>query len=246
MKFYEMLVKYYDDIFPENQNTYDFLHEDLKPGDNVLDVACGTGNYTIHLIKDGIAACGLDLEDAMIEQADKKAEVEGVTPDFVVSNMLDMDLVSDGDLRRIYIIGNSLVHLKSMEEVRSFLKSAYELLAENGDLIIQIINYERILSMEIDHLPAIEVPEQGIIFERNYNYDVSTNTIEFASKLNVQNESQESSVYLLPVGKEELVNELEKTGFCNIEVYENFSKEPFTENSISLVIKANKNAIKNT
>lgn len=246
MKFYEMLVKHYDDIFPENQNTYDFLREDLKPGDNVLDVACGTGNYTIHLIKDGIAACGLDLEDTMIEQADKKAELEGVTPDFVVSSMLDMDLVSDGDLRRIYIIGNSLVHLKSMEEVRSFLKSAYELLAENGDLIIQIINYERILSREIDHLPTITVPDQGIVSERNYNYDVSDSTIEFASKLIVQNESQESSIYLLPIGKEELVKELEKTGFSTLEVYENFSKEPFTENSISLVIKATKNEPKNT
>ena len=241
MKFYEMLVKHYDDIFPENQNTYDFLHEGLKPGDNVLDVACGTGNYTIHLIKDGIAACGLDLEEAMIEQADEKAVKEGVTPDFVVSNMLDIDLVSDGELRRIYIIGNSLVHLKSMEEVRSFLESAYELLAENGDLIIQIINYERILSQEVDHLPTITVPELGIIFERNYNYDVSSSTIEFASKLIVQDETQESSVYLLPVGEEELVKELEKTGFAGIEVYENFNKDPYTENSISLVIKAIKN-----
>lgn len=241
MKFYEILVKYYDDIFPENQNTYSFLREGLEPGDKVLDVACGTGSYTIHLIRDGIAACGLDLEEAMIEKADKKAAREGVSPDFVVSDMLNIELVSDGGLRRIYIIGNSLVHLKSMDEVRAFLKSAYDLLSEEGDLIIQIINYERILSQDIDHLPTIQVPEKGIQFERNYNYDVSSSTIEFASILSTQDESRESSVYLLPLLKDELVTELTKIGFKDIEVYGNFNKDPFTENSIPLVLKAKKN-----
>lgn len=236
-----MLVKYYDDIFPENQNTYSFLREGLEPGDKVLDVACGTGSYTIHLIRDGIAACGLDLEEAMIEKADEKAAREGVSPDFVVSDMLNIELVSDGGLRRIYIIGNSLVHLKSKDEVRAFLKSAYDLLSEEGDLIIQIINYERILSQGIDHLPTIQVPEKGIQFERNYNYDVSSSTIEFASILSTQDESRESSVYLLPLLKDELVTELTKIGFKDIEVYGNFNKDPFTENSIPLVLRAKKN-----
>ena len=236
-----MLVKYYDDIFPENQNTYAFLREGLQPGDKVLDVACGTGSYTIHLIRDGIAACGLDLEEAMIDKAEEKAEKEGVSPDFVVSDMLNIELVSDGGLRRIYIIGNSLVHLKSKDEVRAFLKSAYNLLSDGGDLIIQIINYERILSQGIDHLPSIQVPEKGILFERNYNYDVSSSTIEFASILSTQDESRESSVYLLPLLKDELVTELTKIGFKGIEVYGNFNKDPFTENSVPLVLKAKKN-----
>jgi len=236
-----MLVKYYDDIFPENQDTYTFLREGLEPGDKVLDVACGTGSYTIHLIKDDILACGLDLEEAMIAKAEEKAHKEGVSPDFVVSNMLNIDLVSDGGLRRIYIIGNSLVHLKSLDEIRTFLKSAYDLLADKGDLIIQIINYQRILSQGIDHLPSINVPEKGIVFDRNYNYDVSSSTIEFASTLNIQGESRESSVYLLPLEKDELVKELEKIGFLDIEVFGNFKKDPFTENSMPLVLKATKN-----
>lgn len=235
-----MLVKYYDDIFPLNQNTYAFLKEDLNPGDKVLDVACGTGSYTIGLIKEDILACGLDLEDTMIEKAEEKAAREGVTPDFVVSNMLNIDLVSDGGLRRIYIIGNSLVHLKSMDEIRTFLNSAHALLADGGDLIIQIINYDRILSQDLDHLPTIEVPEKEIVFERQYNYDVSSSTIEFASLLTVQGESRESSIYLLPVGKNELVKELEKAGFRDLEVFGSFKKEPYTEDSVPLILKAKK------
>jgi SAM-dependent methyltransferase len=241
LKFYEMLVKHYDDVFPMSQDTYGFIREDLKPGDKVLDVACGTGTYTIPLQKEGVLACGLDLEETMIEQAVEKAEEENVSGDFVVSNMLNIDLVSEGDLRRIYIIGNSLVHLKSMDEVRSFLSIAYDLLNDEGDLIIQIINYDRILSLGIDHLPTIEVPGKGITFERNYNYDVSSSTIEFASRLNVLSESKESSVYLLPIRKDDLLKELENVGFKDISVYGNFKKEPFTENSVPLIIKARKN-----
>ncbi len=241
LKFYEMLVKHYDDVFPMSSEVYEFIREDLKPGDKVLDVACGTGTYTIPLQKEGVLACGLDLEETMIEKAVAKAQDEGVTGDFVVSNMLNIDLVSEGDLRRIYIIGNSLVHLKSMDEVRSFLSDAYDLLNDEGDLIIQIISYDRILDMGIDHLPTIEIPGKGITFERNYNYDVSSSTIEFASRLNVLSESKESSVYLLPIRKNDLMKELENVGYKEISVYGNFKKEPFTENSVPLIIKAKKN-----
>ena len=236
-----MIVKHYDDIFPLHAETYSFIREDLVPGDKVLDVACGTGTYTIPLQKEGILACGLDLEESMIERAEIKSLEEGVQGDFVVSNMLNIDLVSDGDLRRIYIIGNSLVHLKSMDEVRSFLTIAYDLLKEGGDLMIQIINYDRILEMGIDHLPTIEVPGKGITFERNYNFDLSSNSIEFASRLSVGDVTKESSVYLLPIRKDDLVSELRNVGFRAIDVFGSFRKDPFTEDSTPLIIKATKN-----
>lgn len=235
-----MIVRHYDDIFPLNEEVYSFIREDLVPGDKVLDVACGTGTYSIPLRKEGILACGLDLEESMIERAEEKSLEEGITSDFVVSNMLNIDLVSDGDLRRIYIIGNSLVHLKSMDEVRSFLTISYELLNDNGDLIIQIINYDRILEMGIDHLPSIEVPGKGITFERNYNFDMSSNSIEFASRLSVGDMTKESSVYLLPIRKDDLVSELKNVGFKDIAVFGSYKKDPLTEGSMALIIKATK------
>ncbi|WP_312458764.1 class I SAM-dependent methyltransferase, partial [Proteiniclasticum sp.] len=74
MRFYEILEKHYDFIFPFQNSTYDFIRDGLNPQDKVLDVACGTGTYTIALRKEGILSCGLDLEESMIRIAEKKAE----------------------------------------------------------------------------------------------------------------------------------------------------------------------------
>ncbi len=241
MKFYEMLFKHYDDIFPFNKETYTFLREGLEENDKVLDVACGTGLYAIALKKEKMRVCGLDLDENMVAIAEEKAIEAGVKPDFVVSSMLNLDLVSDGDLKRIFIIGNSLVHLKSLNEVSSFFHLCHELLNDEGDLIIKILNYDRIVNEKIAKLPTLEVPSKGICFERNYHYDEDSDMIEFSSTLHVQGETQEASIHLLPLRKNDLIGELEAAGFKAMEIYSGFSKEPFSAKSMALVVKAKKN-----
>lgn len=240
MKFYEILEQHYDHIFPFQESTYHFIRADLVTSDKVLDVACGTGTYTIALRKEGIAACGLDLEESMIRTAEQKAEKEGVQGDFIVSDMMDMDLVHEGNLRRIFIIGNSLVHLSSNQQVLSFFKTAYNLLNDYGDLLVQIINYDRILKENIDHLPTIYVPEIGLIFERRYSYDPDLNKIVFSSKLTLEKDTDDASVLLLPLKSEEIVQLMMEAGFEEIHLYGSFSKDPFLDSSVPLIVQAKK------
>ena len=240
MRFYEILEKHYDYIFPFQNSTYDFIREGLNPQDKVLDVACGTGSYTIALRKEGILSCGLDLEESMIRIAEKKAEEQGIQGDFIVSNMLDMDLVHEGGLRRIFIIGNSLVHLNSLDQIKNFITTAYSLLHDEGDLMIQIINYDRILKEHIDHLPTIHVPEISLTFERNYTYDVEAHLVDFSSKLTLQGETEEASVLLFPLKSEELVHLLMEAGFEEIHLYGSFKKDPYTDSSLPLIVVAKK------
>lgn len=240
MRFYEILEKHYDYIFPFQNSTYDFIREGLNPQDKVLDVACGTGSYTIALRKEGILSCGLDLEESMIRIAEKKAEEQGIQGDFIVSNMLDMDLVHEGGLRRIFIIGNSLVHLNSLNQIKSFITTAINLLNEDGDLVIQIINYDRILKEHIDHLPTIHVPDIGLTFKRNYTYDAEAHLIDFSSQLTLQGETEEASVLLFPLKSEELVHLLMEAGFEEIHLYGSFKKDPYTDSSLPLIVVAKK------
>lgn len=51
---------------------------DLQPGENVLDVACGTGNLAIPAAKKGAEVTGVDIASNLIEQARKRAEAERV------------------------------------------------------------------------------------------------------------------------------------------------------------------------
>jgi SAM-dependent methyltransferase len=51
---------------------------DLKPGMQVLDVACGTGNLSIPAARKGARVTGADIATNLLAQARARAEVEGL------------------------------------------------------------------------------------------------------------------------------------------------------------------------
>lgn len=63
---------------------------DLKPGMNVLDVACGTGNLAIPAARTGADVTGVDIAPNLIEQSIANAEREGLKAKFDVGDAEDM------------------------------------------------------------------------------------------------------------------------------------------------------------
>jgi ubiquinone/menaquinone biosynthesis C-methylase UbiE len=51
----------------------------LRPGDRVLDVACGTGNLAIPAARTGARVTGIDIAPNLLEQAQAWARAEGLT-----------------------------------------------------------------------------------------------------------------------------------------------------------------------
>lgn len=61
----------------------DFVHRlDLKPGERVLDVACGTGNLTIPAARNGAKVTGVDIAPNLLEQGQAWAKAEGLAIQF--------------------------------------------------------------------------------------------------------------------------------------------------------------------
>lgn len=56
----------------------------FKPKGFVLDVGCGTGNYTLELARQGIKVISIDSSFDMVAFAKRKAEKEGLKSNFVV------------------------------------------------------------------------------------------------------------------------------------------------------------------
>jgi SAM-dependent methyltransferase len=54
----------------------------LKPGDRVLDVACGTGNLAVPVARAGAIVTGTDIATNLLEQARARAEAEGLKIQF--------------------------------------------------------------------------------------------------------------------------------------------------------------------
>src|SRR5262245_28969077 len=87
-----------------------YLLEARRRGGAVLDLACGTGRFTIPLARSGLEVVGGDLSPSMLERARAKAAAASVGIDFVEMDMREFDLAG----RRfglVIIAANSLLHL---------------------------------------------------------------------------------------------------------------------------------------
>lgn len=63
---------------------------DIADGEQVVDVACGTGNVAITAHRHGATVTGVDLNDDLVGQASEKAERIDADIDFVVEDALDL------------------------------------------------------------------------------------------------------------------------------------------------------------
>ena len=115
---------------------------------------------------------------------------------------------------------------------------AKEVLKPDSSLMIQTINYDRILKQKLRMLPTIETDE--IEFIRNYNYLDSINRIEFETKLchKASGDTVNNKINLYPLLKNEIDTILKNAGFKKIIYYGNFKMDSLSEESQPLIIVA--------
>lgn len=224
---YSDYAKYFDKIFPASKGTVNFLSKHLI-GHKILDIGCGSGEYAIGLYNNGYDITGIDLDSEMISYARNKNS----NIDFSVMNMLKMD---EEKFDSIYCIGNTLVHLSSINEIKEFLKLCNRKI-NNGTLILQIINYDRIIDSNITSLPTIE--NDDIKFVRDYL--LKDDKVVFSTRLTVKDKVFENSVELLPLRQSELVRLLNEAGFNNVKCYSGFTDNEYSKESFALVVVASK------
>jgi len=239
--FYTDISKYYDKIFPISKVTVDFLKDSLgNPPKNVLDVACGTGEYALELEKQGYNLKAIDLDSKMIEKLREKAKKNNSKVSFMEGNMINLGKdFSDEKFDAIYCIGNSLVHLDNLNEIQVFFQDVRKLLNEDGIFIFQIINYDRIIAKELRSLPTIENKEVPLKFERLYNLDEATGKIIFKTILHVDNKEIINEVNLIPLMYDDAISMLKSAGFNKVKAYGDFRRSCYDkENSYALILEA--------
>lgn len=234
-KFYTEISKYYDFIFPTGDAQLELIKEIAgEAPKTILDIACGSGGYSMGLSEMGYHVTAIDLDFSMI----KKLREKNNNIDARVMNMLNIDnLNSKYDL--LFCIGNSMVHLNDKKEIFEFLKKCKNNLKSGGYIILQIVNYDRILEKNIKNLPTIKNAEVNLLFERYYEYLSKEHKIDFKTILKVDDLKLENDVLLYPIKSGELIELLEASGFLNIKKYGSFKKDEYNAmNSFPLIVVA--------
>ena len=239
MSFYQQIAPFYHHIFKINANQVNFIKLSIPKTDcKILDIGCGIGTLSFELTNNYTNVLGIDMDAEMIRVASQKME-KSKSIQFQQISMLKLNtIIDENSVDGIVCFGNTLVHLNSLDEIADFLQQSKAILKSNEKLLLQIVNYDKILTKNIRQLPLIENDE--IIFERNYCYHKTENKIDFNTRLTVKSTQEivENSIELLPLLKQELAFLLNKAGFVNCNYYGNFNQELYTIDSPALIIEA--------
>lgn len=234
MSFYHDLTVYYDEIFPLNKTAFSFISPFFEKGQSVLDIGAGTGNMAIALAGEGLMITASEPEEKMAQSIRKKANSKVSVHTKSMEEMGEFQENFDG----ILCIGNTLPHLPNIEAIQAFLGKCYEKLNKDGKMILQQVNYDKILSQDDFSFPIIE--KENFTFTRHY--EKKEDHILFTSRLTADGETIENTIPLFPVTSQQLTSLLKKVGFQTVDVYGNFKGEPHSVTSPALVTVAKKSS----
>ena len=233
MGFYEELSRYYDELFPVGPSDMAFFNASLGGASRVLDIGCGTGNKTVLLAAPGRSVFGIDSDAGMIARARESNAAPGVSYE-----VLDMRALAErfapGAFDGVLCLGNTLVHLDGPAAVKAMLRDAARLLAPEGVLALQILNYDRILDKNMRALPPLEGGHAR--FERFY--EPEGDRLRFVTRLTVKKSGAgfDNVVLLYPLRRAELDAALADAGFTDVVWYGGFQGEPYDGTSLPAIV----------
>ncbi|KAI4218519.1 MAG: hypothetical protein L6R36_008910 [Xanthoria steineri] len=147
-------------IYTERSSTYDassfhprqakeYIHRaNLKPGDSVLDLACGTGLVTI-LAKQHVGppgrVIGIDISPGMLAVARKKTSELGLKIEYLEHDITDLDALPLGEFD-IVTCASALLLLQ--EPLRAIEQWA-ALLVPNGRLLVDVMIERNVMAPAI-------------------------------------------------------------------------------------------------
>lgn len=233
MLFYKDISNYYEKIFPLNIDTVKFLTKEFSFKKEILDLACGDGKYSFSILETDRHVTGVDLDEGMLKEAEKK-DALGLGIKFLKGDMLDLvNLFNKEKFDGIFCIGNSLVHLTTPEKIKKVFDDIYSIMQYDGKLVIQIINYDRIINDNIDFLPPIK--NGNIEFIRNYHRDTDSRLLDFHTILKTPKGDIESHQELYALKKDELIKFAEEAGFKTENIYSAFNRKEWNDKSLQSI-----------
>jgi 2-polyprenyl-3-methyl-5-hydroxy-6-metoxy-1,4-benzoquinol methylase len=225
---YKTLVRYYDEIFSPDDSAAIFTEGYLQKTLPVLEAGCGTGSLASNLSRNGYNVTGIDISPEMVAEAIRKNNMPGPSLRFLEMNILEIaSAFRPQSFGGIVCFGTTMVHLSGAEDISRFLESCDKILVPGGKLLVQIINYDKVLAGKMNTLPVIET--KNIVFKRSY--EPSGNHILFKTSIEVKKDNKiiEGSVLHYPLRKNELATLLSRNGFTAVDFYSGFNKEIWNE-----------------
>ncbi len=147
-----------------------FLERILReaPSRRLLDLGCGTGEHAHFLAAHGFEVVGIDVSETMLAKA-RDASGDRLHPvRFIQGDIVDVEALVEGRFGAAICLGNTLPHVRHVDGFTRMARGLHHVLEPGAPLLVQILNYERIVARRERYLP-LNFREEGdaeIVFLR--------------------------------------------------------------------------------
>lgn len=146
---YEYLARIYDHLMEEVD--YEawvdyiehFIEKNNPPKNNqILELACGTGNITVPLKKRGYEITAIDRSLEMLSQAQQKAADLKLKIDFYQQDMMNLEIQER--YNTILCLCDGVNYILDIEDLQAFFRNVFDQLKEDGVFIFDISTYYKL------------------------------------------------------------------------------------------------------
>ncbi len=249
MKLTQWYCEFFDDLYlrvyqpleaPEQvRREVDFIISalNLPKGTKILDLCCGQGRHSLELARRGYDVVGVDLSEALLYVARKRAEQEGLKVTFLHCDMREIDF--NGEFDAVINMFTSFGYLESEAEDEKVLEKVSMALKRGGKFLLDIINRDRL----IREFQAREwhAADEGWLVLEERKFDSLSGRMETrwvcVARDGVRYERL-SSVRLYTAS--ELRVMIERVGLEVINLFGDYDASPYSWNSHRLIVLAKK------
>jgi len=128
------------------------------PSRRLLDLGCGTGEHARYLAGKGFDVVGVDASDTMLERAREDGVPAGVQ--FLQGDLVHVESVVTGKFGGAVCLGNTLAHITDQETLTQLLAGVRAVLLPGAPLVIQVLNYERLVHSGQRCLPLTFIQDE--------------------------------------------------------------------------------------
>ncbi|RRJ34085.1 class I SAM-dependent methyltransferase [Halocatena pleomorpha] len=141
-------------------------------GDDLLDIACGDGEFVAFAAKQGYTVTGVDKSSEMLRLAEERFTKEAVDSTLYQYDMRELPFSKEFDIITCWY--NSVNYLCKLKDLRTAFETVYRSLRPEGIFVFDFVNRKRL--REFATSPALVPHDTDDLFE--VHHDITYDTTE--------------------------------------------------------------------